>query len=140
MPSSQQRVAKSRQGRKWCAWALKPGLCSADVRCVRASLVMSLISVVVMLILTVLGARACTASSATSPNNPLNVARNGLAGLCANQQATASAGDGAGTSAGTVVSPSLAQELQGSDPSGLQALQHAAGGSLACPTTTTVSR
>ncbi|MDQ1411422.1 MAG: hypothetical protein QOE07_10 [Acidimicrobiaceae bacterium] len=97
---------------------------------------MSLISVVVMLLLTVLGARACTASSATSPLSPLNVARNGLANLCANQQATAGGGDPA-TSAQTLVSPSVEQQLQGSDPSGLQALQHAAGGSLACPTTTT---
>jgi hypothetical protein len=99
---------------------------------------MSLISVAVMLILTVLGARACTASSATSPGSPLNVARNGLAGLCATQQATAAAGGSdAGTSPDTVVSPSFEQQLQGSDPSGLQALQHAAGGTLACPTTTT---
>jgi hypothetical protein len=98
---------------------------------------MSLISVVVMLLLTVLGARACTASSATSPLSPLNVARNGLANLCANQQATAAAGGGdPATSAQTLVSPSVEQQLQGSDPSGLQALQHAAGGSLACPTTT----
>ncbi len=98
---------------------------------------MTLLSVVVLMVLTVLGARACTASSPTSPLSPLNVARNGLAGLCANQQAAAAAGgaDPAGTS-DTVVSPSLQQDLQGRDPSGLQALQQAAGGSLACPTTT----
>lgn len=116
--------------RAWCA----------DVLFVRASLTMTLISVVVVMILTVLGARACTASSPSSPSSPLNVARNGLAGLCANQQATAQAGGSDIDSGGTVVSPEFQQQLQGSDPNGLRALQQAAGGSLACPTTTVPAR
>jgi hypothetical protein len=116
---------------------LKPQASRADVLFVRASLTMTLISVVVVMILTVLGARACTASSPSSPSSPLNVARNGLAGLCANQQATAQAGGAdAADSGGTIVSPEFRQQLQGSDPNGLRALQQAAGGSLACPTTT----
>jgi hypothetical protein len=69
------------------------------------------------------------------------VARNGLAGLCANQQATAAAGGAnAADSGGTVVSPEFEQQLQGSDPNGLRALRQAAGGSLLCPTTTTPGR
>jgi hypothetical protein len=64
------------------------------------------------------------------------VARNGLAGLCANAQATAAAGGDPTAPSDTVVSPQFQQQLQGSDPSGLQALRQAAGGSLACPTTT----
>lgn len=105
---------------------------------------MTLMSTVVVVILTVLGARACGPSSSTSPSNPLNVARNGLAGLCANQHAALAAGGGGDGGGGgapgspdTVVSPSELQQLQGNDPSGLRALQQAAGGALACPTTTT---
>ena len=99
-----------------------------------------LVGVVVVLILTVLGARACRASSATSDLSPLNVARNGLAGLCANAQAVAAdgGGDPAGTSQ-TILSPAMLQQLQQSDPSGLKALEQAAGGTLSCPTTTSVS-
>jgi hypothetical protein len=96
---------------------------------------MMLISTVVVVILTVLGARACSASSPTSPGSPLNVARNGLAGLCANQQATAAAGGGEPSN--TLLSPADEQQLQESNPSGLQNLRQAAGGSLICQTSTT---
>lgn len=83
----------------------------------RASLAMTLVSAVVVVVLTVMGARACTApSSPGSPIAPLNVARNGLAGLCAQAQA--------GGTADTL------------DPTGLQALHNAAGANLVCPTTT----
>jgi hypothetical protein len=98
---------------------------------------MLLISTIVVVVLTMFGARACTASSPTSPGSPLNVARNGLAGLCANQQATAAAdGGNAANSADTLVSPGVEQQLQESDPSGLQSLRRAAGGTLICQTTT----
>ncbi|HEX3540970.1 MAG TPA: hypothetical protein VHT75_11075 [Acidimicrobiales bacterium] len=86
-------------------------------RFVRASITMTLVSAVVVIVLTVLGARACTASSGGSPIAPLNVARNGLAGLCAQAQASGPADT--------------------LDPTGLQALRNAAGANLVCPTTTT---
>lgn len=112
--------------------------CDADATPVRGSLVLKLISVVVLLVLTVLGARAFTASSPSSPLNPLNVARNGLSGICANQQATADAG-GSDPSAppATAISPSEQSQLQATDPAAWRALEGAAGGSPVCPTTTT---
>lgn len=112
---------------------------TADATRVRSRLTIKLVSLAVMLVLTGLGARACSGSSASSPTNPVNVARNGLAAICANQQAVASAGDasgsGAGQPAGPAVSPSELAQLQASDPAGLRALEQAAGGTLTCPTT-----
>jgi hypothetical protein len=96
---------------------------------------MTALSAIVVIVLTVLGARACSGGGA-GPLSPLEVSRNGFNSLCANQQATAAAAGGTG-SPGTLLSPDQEQQLQGSDPAGLQALQHAVGGSLLCPTTTT---
>ncbi|MHB1536466.1 MAG: hypothetical protein ACYC1D_18025 [Acidimicrobiales bacterium] len=123
----------------------------------RSHLILQLISVVVLMVLTVLGVRAWASSS--SVLNPSNVARNGLAGICANEQAVAAAGgsaaggsaaggSAAGGSAagvggpatgtpGTAVSPSIRSQLQVSDPAGLRALERATGGRLTCTTTTT---
>jgi hypothetical protein len=79
----------------------------------RARLVLKLLGIVVMLILTVLGAHSCSGSdSSNSPVNPANLLRNGITGLCANQQAT--------------------QDAMG-DPNGSQGLSAV----LPCPTTTT---
>jgi hypothetical protein len=110
----------------------------ADLRAVRSRLILKLISLGVLLTLTVIGAHAFTASSPSSPLNPVNVARSGLASICADEQASAAADGLAGAAAPvTVVSPSMASGLQASDPAGLRALEQAAGGSLTCPTTTT---
>jgi hypothetical protein len=96
----------------------------------RARLMLKLVSVVVMLVVTVMGARSCsTGSGRSSPLDPANVARNGIAGLCANQQAAAAAaGDGSQSS--------LDLSQAGDDPAGLKALTQALGGSASCPTTT----
>ena len=105
----------------------------------RARLVWKLISVVVLLVLSVMAARTLTSSStSSSPLNPLQVSRNGIAGVCAEQRAIAQAsGRPAGTGAPvTAVSPALLAQLQASNPGGLAALKKA-GGSLACPPATT---
>jgi hypothetical protein len=100
-------------------------------------LTLKLISLTIFLALTVVGARSCTAASPSSPLNPVNVARNGLSGACANDQAIAAAtGTDASSPQGTAISPAQLSQLQASDPSGLSALEQSAGGSLACPTTT----
>lgn len=110
---------------------------AVDLSAMRASLIMTALSAFVVIVLMVLGARACTGGNA-GPLSPLEVSRNGFHGLCANQQATAAAaGDTGSTGAdGTLLSPDQEQQLHASDPSGLQALQHAVGGPLLCPTTT----
>lgn len=99
---------------------------------------LQLTGLIVLLVLTIVGFRSCSASPASSSGNPVDVARNGLAGVCADQQAVAAAGgsDAAGTAA-TVISPTLQQQLEASDPGGLGALEGALGGPLTCPTTTT---
>jgi hypothetical protein len=100
---------------------------------------LSLIGLIVLVILTVMGARACTSTSPASTSNPINVANNGLAGLCANAQAVAAADGGDPTvSADTLVPPSYLQQLEKSNPNGLKALEQETGGSLTCPTATTI--
>jgi hypothetical protein len=96
---------------------------------------MKLMGIVVMLILSVMTTRSCSPSSPSSPLNPVNLANNGMAGLCANQQAEADA-SGDNQSPVTVVSPSEATQLQTSNPGGMQALAQAMGGNVSCPTTT----
>ena len=88
---------------------------------------LKLVTLLVLLVCTVVGARSCNASGPTSPLNPLNVARNGLSGVCANQQAVNDAGGSAGDS-GTLVAPAVQQQL-GS----------LVGSSLSCTTTTTAT-
>lgn len=92
---------------------------------------LKLITLMVVLVLTVVGARSCSSSGPSSPLNPVNVARNGLQGLCANQQAVA---DASGENAPDTVVPPGDQGQPG-----LGALEQAAGGSLSCSTTTTVA-
>lgn len=104
---------------------------------VRSRLILQLISVVVLMVLTVLGVRACGTSSPSSVLNPANLARNGLAGICANEQAVAAAGGSGAGAPGTALSPSLQSRLQVSDPAGLHALEQASGGPLTCAATTT---
>lgn len=90
---------------------------------------MKLMGAIVMLVLTVVTAHSCSSSPSSSTINPDTVLRNGVSGLCANQQATADAG-------GTDAQPSL--QLPSGD-SGLANMARAAGvspGALSCSTTT----
>ena len=91
---------------------------------------MKLMGIILMLVLTVITAHSCSASSPSSPLNPATLAKNGLDGLCSNQQAEAQAqGD---TSAQTLVIPP--------SQSNLGSLAQTAGlgpGTFTCPTTTT---
>jgi hypothetical protein len=95
----------------------------------RARLMMKLMGIVVMLVLTVITAHSCSASSPGSPLNPATLTRNGVDGLCADQQASAAAdGD---TAPQTLPSPGMGN---------LGGLAQAAGlapGSLSCSATTT---
>lgn len=100
---------------------------------------MKLMGIIVMLVMTVVTARSCSGgSSGNSPLDPTNLARNGIAGVCADQQAVADDGDGSGgsTAGGTAVSPSQLSQLSASNPGGVQALSQALGGNFSCPTTT----
>jgi hypothetical protein len=109
----------------------------------RARLMMKLMGIIVMMILTVMTARSCSGSSKSSPLDPTNLAQNGIAGLCANQQAEADAsGDPNPTTPITVASAAGLAQAGASDPGGVQALEKALGGgtnasgALTCPTTT----
>jgi hypothetical protein len=98
----------------------------------RARLMMKVVSLIIMLVITVITARSCSSGpSHSSPLDPTNVARNGIAGLCADQQAAASAA-GDGSSAQTL---DLSQ-AEASNPAGFNALSQALGGQVSCPTTT----
>ena len=91
----------------------------------RARLTLKVITLLVLLVCTVVGARSCSTAGPSSPFNPGNVARNGLSGLCANQQAVDAAGGD--PSGGGLAIP---QEL-----GGLAASSGSPGSSLSCTTT-----
>jgi hypothetical protein len=62
---------------------------------VPARLVLKVVTLLVLVVCTAIGARSCGSSGSRSDLNPSNVVGNGLAGVCANQQAVdASGGDG----------------------------------------------
>jgi hypothetical protein len=108
----------------------------------RARLTMKLMGIVVMLVLTVVTARACNGSAgSSSPLDPANLAHNGVAGICAEQQAeqAATGQDGSRQTPATVASPSELAQAGANNPGGLQALTQQLGGNLACPTTTSVN-
>lgn len=95
----------------------------------RARLMMKLMGIIVTLVLTIITAHSCSSSPASSTLNPNTVLQNGVAGLCANQQATADAG-------GSDATPSIQMP---SGDSSLSNMARAAGVSpsaLSCPTTT----
>lgn len=103
----------------------------------RARLMMKLMGIVVMLVLTVVGAHSCSNSSPKSDLNPANLARNGIAGICANQEAANEAsGQTDGQTSDTAISQSQLAQLGQSNPGGMQALEQELGGNLSCPTTT----
>lgn len=87
---------------------------------------MKLVTLFVLLVCTVVGARSCSASSPSSPFNPANVARNGLSGACANQQAVEDAGGGSSAGGSLPIPQAVQQELG-----------NLAGTPVSCPTTTT---
>ena len=109
----------------------------------RARLIMKLMGIIVTLVLTVITARSCSGSSASSLLDPANLAKNGVVGLCANQQAVNEAsGDADTNTPDTVASASGLTQAGASDPGWVQALENALGaktnasGALTCPTTT----
>jgi hypothetical protein len=93
---------------------------------------LKVVTLMVLLVCTVLGARSCNSSSSGSDLNPSKVVGNGLAGLCANQNAVDSAGDQ--PTAGTVLSPSAEGQLNSA--LGLVG-QRGTAGALSCPAPTT---
>lgn len=99
------------------------------VRAMRARLMMKIMGLIVMIVLTIVSAHSCSASPPSSPLDPATLGHNGLAGLCADQEATAEASGQDST-----------QTLQIPDSSGgLSNLAGAAGlspGTFDCPTTT----
>jgi hypothetical protein len=89
-----------------------------------------------LLISGILGAmtlRSCQASSPSSTSNPMNVARNGVAGVCANRQAVADAGSPDDAAPAVTLPPDLASRLGKADP-GVAAV---VSGATKCTTSTT---
>jgi hypothetical protein len=103
----------------------------------RARLLLKLIGIIVLLILSVIGMRSCSNSSPSSPLNPTNVLQNGVAGVCAEQQAEADA-SGQASAPSTVDSAGAISQIEAGNPVGSKALAQALGGTgnLSCPTTT----
>jgi hypothetical protein len=101
------------------------------VRSVRMRLALKMVTLVIMTVTTIVGARSCSGPSPNSPLDPGNLEKNGLGGLCANQNAVAQA-------AGDDVTQTLA--LPATD-SNLGRLPGLAGldptGTFSCTTTTT---
>ncbi len=108
---------------------------------------MKLMSLLTMTVLIVIGARSFHSSSPSSPFNPGNVARHGIAAICADEQAAA---DAAGSPTTVGLGADLAAPvgsgsgiggsgsgIAGSGVGALGTLQGVAGGSLTCQTTTT---
>ena len=92
---------------------------------------MKVVTLLVLLVCTVIGARSCNSSGSGSVLNPSNVVGNGLAGVCANQQAVDSATGEAAPN--TVVSPSAQSQLNAA----LGLVGQRSPAALACPTPTT---
>ncbi|HZT67610.1 MAG TPA: hypothetical protein VFA11_17615 [Acidimicrobiales bacterium] len=92
----------------------------------------SLIGMVVLTIGMALGARSCTGEPASSPAQPSNLARNGVAGLCANQQAVDDNGGGGGSAQQLLAGVGSSAGV----PGGSNALRQALGGAPSCATTT----
>ena len=84
-------------------------------------------------ILGVMTMRSCNESPASSPSNPVNVARNGVAGVCANRQAVADAGAPEEVVPQVTLPPDLATKLGKADPNAAALMQQA----TSCPTATT---
>jgi hypothetical protein len=90
---------------------------------------LKVVTLLVVLICTVIGARSCNSSSPGSDLNPSRVVGNGLAGVCANQEAVDSAGGD--SEAGASLSPSAQSQLNSA-----LGLVGGKAPSLSCVTTT----
>jgi hypothetical protein len=102
------------------------------VRARGAGMLMSLVFVTVV---SMLGFRACSSAGSNSPESPANMARVGVAGLCANQAAVATADGssaGAGDTPSTLLSPEMQARLSQENPAALSALTGGAG-NVTCP-------
>ena len=60
--------------------------------------------------------RSCQPSAPTSPSNPVNLAKTGVAGLCANQQAINDAGSPDDSVPAVTLPADLANKLGAADP------------------------
>ena len=97
----------------------------------RARLMMKLVSLAVLLVLTIVTAHSFSGGpSSSSPVNPANLVRNGLDGLCANQEATQAAA-GMTSSGATLPLPS--------NDSPLARITGVNGTTFTCPTSTTAA-
>jgi hypothetical protein len=96
---------------------------------VRARLVLKVVTLLVILVCSVVGARACDSSGTGSVVNPSKVVGNGLAGVCANQQAVSDASGGE-ASPGTLLSPADDSRLN----TALGLVGQHAPAQLSCPT------
>lgn len=105
-------------------------------------LTMKLISLVIMLVITILGARALSGGSSSSIH-PTNVVRNGLAGLCADQRATAAAAGNGGNDNKVPASPasqSAIAQIKATNPAGYGAIKSVLGNKkVSCPTSPTTN-
>jgi hypothetical protein len=84
-------------------------------------------------LLGVMTMRSCQSAPATSPANPDNLARQGVAGICANQQAVNAASGSDDSVPPVTLPPGLADSLGKADPAVAAVLAQA----TACPTETT---
>ena len=100
----------------------------------RTRLGASIAGLITLVILSALGMRSCNSTATPAIIQPSNVARTGVSGLCANQQAVAAANGGtADTSGQPLLSDAQAAQLKATDPAGYAALSQASGGSPKCP-------
>ena len=69
--------------------------------------------------------RACQSSGSSSTTDPSDVARTGVEGLCANQQAVTAAGSPDDSLSPVTLPPDLAAGLKGADPDAAALLSQA---------------
>src|SRR5689334_8882844 len=93
----------------------------------------SLVALAVSCVLSVMTMRSCQSTPATSPANPDNLARQGVAGLCANQQAVNAASGSDDSVPPVTLPPGLADSLGKTDPAVAAVLAQA----MTCPPETT---
>ena len=84
-------------------------------------------------VLGVMTMRSCQSTPATSPANADNLARQGVAGVCANQQAVNAASGSDDSVPAVTIPPGLADSLSKADPAAAAVLAQA----TTCPTETT---
>src|SRR5437763_4673078 len=98
----------------------------------RARGVGSLMGLLVSGGLSVAAMHSCQSTPTSSPVAPSNVAKNAVAGICANQRAVAAAGSGDDSVSPVTMPPDLAQQLRQIDRAAGAVVDHA----VTCPTET----